>query len=136
MNITPIQIRFSDIDIIGHVNNALLQQYLDLGKSSYFKEVLELPIMWRERGFVVANTTTTYIKEVLVDDKIVVYTTVKKIGTKSMTIYQEVRCEKSGDVKLHSSSILVAFDIVNHLSIPVPNSWRQMITKHERWDER
>ncbi len=133
MTTTPIQIRFSDIDVIGHVNNALLQQYLDLGKSGYFKDVLMLPLMWKERGFVAATTTTNYDKEVLVDDKIVVCTFVEKIGTKSLTIGQEIRCEVSGDVKVRSRSVLVAFDIVNHLSIPVPDSWREMIISHEGW---
>ena len=133
---TPIQIRFSDIDIIGHVNNALLQQYFDIGKSSYFIDVLSLPLMWKKRGFVAATTSTTYLKEVFVDDKISVVTSVEKIGTKSLTISQEIKCEVSGDVKVRSSSVLVAFDIVNHLSIPVPDSWREMIISHEGWNEK
>ena len=31
-----IQIRFNDVDVIGHVNNAVQLSYFDLGKVKYF----------------------------------------------------------------------------------------------------
>ena len=36
---TPIQLRFNDIDQMGHVNNAVIMEFLDLGKSEYFTSV-------------------------------------------------------------------------------------------------
>ena len=37
---TPIQIRFNDIDQLGHATNSVYQQYFDLGKMAYFDHVL------------------------------------------------------------------------------------------------
>ena len=36
---TPIQLRFNDIDQMGHVNNAMIMEFFDLGKSEYFTAV-------------------------------------------------------------------------------------------------
>lgn len=131
MTKTEIQIRFSDIDILQHVNNVVLQEYYDLGKSDYFKEVLKLPIVWNERGFIAAATNSSYIAEVKINDDIVVTTRVSKIGTKSITIYQEIIARNCGMVKSTSTSVLVAFDIVNHVSIEIPEHWREDIEKYE-----
>jgi acyl-CoA thioester hydrolase len=40
-HITPIQIRFNDIDKLNHVTNSVYQQYFDLGKMDYFNDVLQ-----------------------------------------------------------------------------------------------
>ena len=31
----PVQIRFNDIDIFGHLNNSVYLQFMDLGKAEY-----------------------------------------------------------------------------------------------------
>ena len=36
MHKTDIQIRFNDVDQMGHVNNAVIMEYLDLGKDEFF----------------------------------------------------------------------------------------------------
>lgn len=35
---TPIQIRFNDIDQLGHATNSVYQQYFDLGKMAYLDQ--------------------------------------------------------------------------------------------------
>lgn len=131
MTRTEIQIRFSDVDILNHVNNVRLQEYYDLGKSHYFSEVLHLPIKWNERGFIAASTSTSYISEVQYTNALVVTTKISKIGTKSITIYQEIIDSATNTLKGFSTSILVAFDIVNHVSIEIPKNWRDDIEKYE-----
>ena len=37
MQRTPIQIRFNDIDILGHVNNVMFGHYCDVARSDYFE---------------------------------------------------------------------------------------------------
>ena len=36
MHKTDIQIRFNDVDQMGHVKNAVIMEYLDLGKDEFF----------------------------------------------------------------------------------------------------
>lgn len=41
MTTTPIQMRFADVDMLGHVNNVNQQHYFDVGKSDFFAQVLD-----------------------------------------------------------------------------------------------
>ena len=64
MIVTKIQIRFADIDVLGHVNNVNLQHFFDQGKVDYIQKVLGLSGVWRKEGFVQARTETDYLAQV------------------------------------------------------------------------
>ena len=38
---TDIQVRFRDIDAMGHVNNAVYATYVEQARTEYFEEILE-----------------------------------------------------------------------------------------------
>ena len=38
---TDLQIRFSDVDVLGHVNNTVYLSYYDTGKAWFFSEIHE-----------------------------------------------------------------------------------------------
>ena len=44
---TKIQMRFADVDMLGHVNNVNQQHYFDLGKSDFFRRVLGMKPVWK-----------------------------------------------------------------------------------------
>jgi len=52
----PAQIRFSDVDQFGHVNNSVYFALYDLAKTTYVKDVLGDSVNWRRMGIVVATT--------------------------------------------------------------------------------
>ncbi|MCF0212479.1 MAG: acyl-CoA thioesterase, partial [Bacteroidales bacterium] len=52
MHSIPIQIRFNDIDQMGHVNNTIIMEYFDLGKSRYFHDA-GIPVIPEEGDFCV-----------------------------------------------------------------------------------
>ncbi|MFI3248003.1 MAG: acyl-CoA thioesterase [Rikenellaceae bacterium] len=129
---TDIQIRFSDVDTLRHVNNIVLQHYFDLGKGYYFKEILdEAPHKWRDNGFTTASTTTDYFEEVLPEYKIYVTTRVENIGTKSMVFLQEILNHDTQRVMSRSRSVMVAFDLVKRESIVISDALRSRIETHE-----
>ncbi|MFI3315478.1 MAG: thioesterase family protein [Rikenellaceae bacterium] len=128
---TTIQIRFSDIDMLGHVNNIILQQYYDLGKVDYFKDVLSMPPIWREVAFVAVSTATNYFEEVRIEDHVNVITKVTKLGTKSVTFTQEIVDYTTNTIKSRSESVLVAFDLKLRTSIDIKSSWRDKILDHD-----
>ncbi len=128
---THIQIRFSDIDVLKHVNNIVLQQYYDLGKVEYFQKVLGVSPMWVDHAFIAASTQTDYFEEVKVDNKIAVRTSIAKIGTKSITFQQEIIEPDSDRVKSSSKSVLVAFDLNERCSMEILPKWRKLIEEYE-----
>ena len=42
----PVQMRFNDIDVLGHVNNSVFFTYYDLGKSAYFTTIRKGQMNW------------------------------------------------------------------------------------------
>ncbi|HEX7414818.1 MAG TPA: acyl-CoA thioesterase, partial [Bacteroidia bacterium] len=49
---TPIQIRFVDIDKMGHVNNATILSYFEVARTYFFDDVMGAEDNWFERGLI------------------------------------------------------------------------------------
>jgi acyl-CoA thioester hydrolase len=88
----PIQLRFSDVDLLNHVNNACYHSFFELARVTYFDEVLKDKINWKENGFILARTELDHLVPIFLGDTIYCYTKTQKIGTKSIT-HQQHACK-------------------------------------------
>lgn len=133
LHVTPIQIRFNDIDIIGHVNNAVYQNYFDLAKTHFFDHVFGNAINWKVSGLILAHIDIDFSQPVFLDDQIIIETTFTKHGQKSVQMTQIVREKNSTTeqgIKAVGHSVMVAFDFTKNCSIEIPNLWLEAIKKH------
>jgi len=129
---TPVQIRFNDLDKLGHVNNSVYQQFLDLGKISYFDHVLQENMDWKAEGLIIASITINFLKPIKLNDSIGVRNKTTRIGNKSLELQQEVFCSTSGEVFASSSSVMVGVNGTTNETIPIPLRWRQRIARFEK----
>lgn len=127
----PIQLRFNDFDQFGHVNNTVYFTYYDLGKVEYFTSVYP-DFANRKEGMVVVNLEANFLAPILASDSVAVQTAVIKIGTKSMTLVQQVIDTKTNEVKCICKSILVAFDLRKGESKEIPEEWKEAIEAYEQ----
>ena len=127
----PIQIRFSDIDAVNHVNNAVIAQYYDVGRISFFEAVLGKDFVWTEVLAVVVHTENNFYHSINQNDKIVVETHLVKFGNKSMTMYQEIIEETTNIVKSSSKTILAGYDKINCCSSSIPDDVKQKFLEFE-----
>jgi acyl-CoA thioesterase FadM len=127
---TPIQQRFSDIDAFNHVNNVAQQMYFDVGKSHFFDELLGHGSLFAPTRFITAATNTSYLTQLRLGDAIYVTTQVEHIGTKSVTLLQQIE-GNDGTVYSRSHSVMVAFDFPTQQSVPLPPSWREWLSSSE-----
>ena len=67
---TPIQIRFVDIDKMGHVNNATILSYFEIARTKFFDDVIGAQDNWFERGLIIAHTDIDYFNPVYLRDEI------------------------------------------------------------------
>lgn len=129
-----IQVRFVDIDRLNHVNNSCYLSYFELGRVSYFNQVLNTAINWNKNGFILARTEIDHLEPIVLTDEVTCYTRVSKIGNKSLTIENSIT-KKSADGKPIKCAvglgILVAMDYVNNLSMEIPVTWRDLILRFE-----
>lgn len=123
---TSIQKRFSDIDPFQHVNNVAQQMYFDVGKVEYYEKVLGADALLGDLRIVTVSTSTSYLGQVRMGDPVRVTTTCERIGTKSLTLFQQMLVGE--EVRSESRSVMVVFDFPNQCSRPVPDEWRERLS--------
>ena len=129
--IEPIQIRFNDIDGQQHVNNAVYQQFFDIGRAGYFTEISGEEYQTGGKSVVVASVQTDFRKPIFLHDKIQVETGVRTIGNKSLTMEQRITDSANGEVKSTCTTVFVGFDYDRQETMKIPDSMRMMIEKFE-----
>lgn len=123
---TSIQKRFSDIDPFQHVNNVAQQMYFDVGKVEYYEKVLGADALLGDLRIVTVSTSTSYLGQVRMTDPVRITTTCERIGTKSLTLFQQMLVGE--EVRSESRSVMVVFDFPNQCSRPVPEEWRERLS--------
>ena len=121
----PIQKRFSDVDAFQHVNNVSQQCYFDVGKTDFYRRVLGEEVLLGSLRVVTVSTSTSYMGQIRMYDDLRVTTTCERVGTKSMTLFQQLLA--GGEVRSESRSVMVVFDFARQRSEPVPDAWRERL---------
>ena len=130
----PIQIRFGDIDALGHINNNIYFSYFDLGKTSYFDTIKPTAVNWTDGLIVVAHIDVDFLSPIYYKEKIVVDSKIVSLGEKSGVFLQQIRNAKNGDIKCRCKSVFVTYNANTQSSMLVPEDWRKVITEYEEWE--
>ena len=123
---TPIQIRFKDVDALGHVNNANHLTYFETARIDYFRAVISVPIDWETEGMILKHQSVDYKKPILLNDQIAVDTWFVRAGNTSFELhYSLVRIKKDGSETEMASgtSIIVCYNYKEQRTTPVPKIW-------------
>lgn len=124
---TEIQIRFTDLDLQGHVSNSVYMQYFDMGRIDFFSELSktdEIP------NNVVASITIDMLREIRLRDAVHVDSWCTRIGNKSMTVEQHIYANDVLATK--ASLVLVGFDRETRRSIALPQHWQPSELSEQR----
>ena len=127
---TPVQIRFSDVDQFGHVNNSVYFSLYDLAKTTYYKDVSEQ----RERGgqvIVVANINGDFYEPLRFTAEKEIATTAIQLGNKSFTLMQHAIAKNTGEVKCECRTILVMYDLLTKEPMPIPQKYKDAMCQFE-----
>lgn len=130
-HVIPVQIRFSDVDQFGHMNNSVYFSLYDLAKTSYFKDVFGDAHDWKKFAVVVANINADFLSPVFFSDDIVIETSVVHLGNKSFTLYQRAVNRTDGLVKCTCRTVLVGYDVSANEPIPIPALYKKAVCEFE-----
>ena len=120
----PLEIRWNDLDPIGHVNNVYYFDYFQTGRSYYMIEASK-KWDWNKNMFVIAHIECDYQKEIkitAINPRVGVRVT--KFGGKSFDFeYIIISDDKNGNPILHAKglSTQVFIDLSIGKSIEVPD---------------
>ena len=129
---TPIQIRFNDVDVVGHVNNSVYQNYFDAARMRYFEEVFGYRLDWHDQLLVLVKIEIEYQKPVDMYDEIQVLTKVHHLGNKSLHMIQHLTGKEQTDIRCINKAVLSGFDYKKDTAIPLLQKWRDSIDQFEK----
>ncbi len=81
---TPIQVRYRDLDMMGHVNHAVIVTYFESARAAVMGQFERFP----GSGFVLGDVHVRYLAEIRLGDAVEIGTRVTRIGARSFTLGQ------------------------------------------------
>lgn len=129
----PVQLRFTDIDILGHVNNTVYLSFYDTGKARYFEAINGGKVDWQRVETVIANVDVAFVESVLFGEEIEVLTRCAWVHDKSFMLQQVIVGRKTGALKSAAETVMVSIDPSTHTSRPVPEDMRKRL-EGESWE--
>lgn len=116
-----IEVRSSDLDVLGHVNNAKYLEYLEWGREDWYEKA-GFPIdRFMEMGIatVMVNVNLNYRKEARQKEELIIKTRPVKRGRTSFVLSQEI-WKASGEVSADALVTSVIMDMKERRSVPLP----------------
>ncbi len=126
---TQIQMRFRDLDAMGHVNNAVYLSYFELARTQfYLKHAFKRSL--HDIDFILAHVDIDYISAAEWGDQVEVSVWPSRIGDSSFTLSYELREKKSNRLLAKSSSVLVSYDYDRKETKPIPPDFRKTLEEN------
>ena len=113
-----VQVRFRDIDLLGHVNNAVYLSYLEMTRVYYLEQLLGLQWDYTQDGFLLARNEIDYLKPILLYEKPEIRMFVEHIGNRSFTFGYEIKVD--GELVTKAKSVMVAYNTALQQPIAIP----------------
>ncbi len=118
----PLQLRFNDIDVLGHVNNNAQLALFDVGKTEFYNALRGQLADWSRVEAVIVNINCTFMQQIRFTDPMEVRTRVKKIGERSFVLQQILRNVDNGQICSMCESVMVSVDFATKESKPIPEN--------------
>jgi acyl-CoA thioester hydrolase len=127
---TNIEVRFRDLDALGHVNNAVYFTYFEEGRKHFSKKVFGVSNI-SDFKFIMAHIQCDFLRPIKFNDHVILQMWVKDIGTKSFSFeYRIVDFSNETRVYATGESTQVCYDYDKNRSIEVPVKMRERLIRY------
>jgi acyl-CoA thioester hydrolase len=124
-----IQVRFSDLDVLGHVNNTIYFSYFEMTRVHYFRELLGIDWDWQSFGIILVKNEIEYKRSVLLNDRPIIKMITEQIGDKSFVLRYELIVNNV--LYAIGKSVQVCFDAHTKKTISIPAVMREVLKRIE-----
>ena len=118
------QVRFRDLDAMGHVNNAVFLTYLESARTGFFVDA-GLVSRPEDLPIIVARIEIDFRSPLGLGEPVEVGVRPGRLGRKSFDLEYEVR--GTGRVAAEALSVCVGFDYASGATIELPQAWRKLL---------
>ena len=127
----PIEIRFKDLDSLGHVNHAVFITYFEEGRKTLFQQFFDVRDA-SELNFIMAHVRCDYLKPIqLSHRRVTLQMRVSKIGNKSFDLEYSLSDPANPDtIFATGASVQVSFDYQANKSVRISDKMRAMLLEY------
>lgn len=132
MDIEPysLQMRFSDCDMMGHVNNAVYLSYFESARVYYFGKLFGPQRDWKREGMIIRTNEIEYLQPIYFDEQPTIELYIESIGHKSFVVCYEIRV--GNNLTTIGKSTVVWYDSILKRSIPISQESRSLLETLKR----
>jgi acyl-CoA thioester hydrolase len=123
-------VRFSDLDVLGHVNHLAYLDILENARIAYYYQVMGLRSV-QEIRFVLAELRVRYLASALLGQTLEVRFRIAWLKRSSSGFVYQVRNQASGQVLAEGDGVQVYFDLAVNRSAPMPETFRERVVAFE-----
>lgn len=129
MHELKVNVRFSETDALGHINNTSYFIYLEEARMKFF-EALGLASNVEGWNFLLASTKCDFISQGYFNQLLSVRTYLTKVGTKSCELSHDILCSQTGETIAKGMAVLVCFNFNEQKSEPIPEMIKEKLVLH------
>ena len=122
--VSEVQVRFSDTDALGHVNNAVYLSYLESARVDYLRELLGAKKI-EELGVIIARIEIDYKSPAFHHETMIVGCRVYEIGGSSIKMDYRIEDKATHRLVALAKSVLVTYDYAAARVVRVREDWRE-----------
>lgn len=125
-----IEVRVSETDLLGHINNKSYFDYIE-ESTNYFYSEARLPIT-EPYTFILAKVCCEFINQGFFGQTLRLESYPTKVGNKSMTLVTNIIDDKEEELIARGESVLVYFDVETQDSFQIPSNIRDNLAEYRR----
>ena len=125
---TQIDVRWRDIDALGHVNNAVYFTYFEIARTRYYEAVFGARTL-EDIDFLVASIRCDYLSPVVFGETLEVGIRIPWVGRTSYGFAYEVRVLGDGRVAARAESVQVRIDVRTNQKLPITPEWIERVAR-------
>lgn len=129
----PVQTRFSDIDVLGHLNNNVYLTFMDLAKIDYFTAIdPSINHSLKNIDMVVVHIDCDFIAPSYFGEQLEVWTAVTRISAHSVTLEQRIINAATSQTKCVGRTVMAGFDPATAKGAPINPAWTEAAERFEQ----
>ena len=122
----PLEVRFSDLDVMGHVNNAVVVSYMEQARFQWWRTFLG-GRKFQEEGFLIARAEVDYRIPILLGDDVRVELHCSRVGNSSFELSYRITKGLGGDLLVEGKTVQVMLDFATNRPRPLVPSTREWL---------
>ncbi|HCC36433.1 MAG TPA: thioesterase [Treponema sp.] len=122
--------RFGEVDVLGHINNAVPVSWFELARTPFFRMFdpeLKLDKL-NTFPLILVHTDYDYTAQMYLRSEVEIRSWIAKIGNTSFTIYHEAWQE--GRLCVKGNAVIVHYNFNIEEPTPIPDDKRKLLEEH------